>query len=73
VDVEPLEDLRVLELAQPGVVQLGPRPRRGDRRVRPAAQEYGEIVVLLPLFWLQSKNTLPSRSERFIELMTRSG
>ena len=30
-------------------------------------------MVLAPLFWLQSMNTFPSRSERFIVLMTRSG
>ena len=29
-------------------------------------------MVLAPLFWLQSMKTLPSRSERFIELITRS-
>ena len=30
-------------------------------------------MVLAPLFWLQSMKTLPSRSERFMLLITRSG
>ena len=35
--------------------------------------EYGAIVVLLPLFWLQSTNTLPGRAALLMVLTTRSG
>ncbi len=52
-----------------------------SRHVRGAAtigcdrprSEYGAIVVLLPLFWLQSTSTLPSRSVFLMSLTTRSG
>ena len=30
-------------------------------------------MVLAPLFWLQSTNTLPERIERFMVAVTRSG
>ena len=41
-------------------------------RKRPRS-EYGQMVVLLPLFWLQSTSTLPVRSAFFMSLTTRSG
>jgi hypothetical protein len=62
-----------LELTRPG--ESSSRQVRGAAtvgRIRPLS-EYGTIVVLLPLFWLQSSSTLPARSVFFMSLTTRSG
>ncbi len=36
-------------------------------------KEYGEIVVFLPLFWLQSRNTFPPRTAFDMVLVAMSG
>src|SRR3954452_7574942 len=41
-------------------------------RFRPR-REYGEIVVFAPVFWLQSRKTLPPRRDLVIFQSTRSG
>jgi hypothetical protein len=53
-------------------VTCGPADRDGLIKVRPRS-EYGAIVVLAELFWLQSMKTLPARRLFAIVAITRFG
>ncbi len=55
-----------VELVQVGVVELLPRAGAATVGRNRPRREYGAIVVLFWLFWLQSMSTRPSRSVFFM-------
>lgn len=56
-----------------GVFDLVPRAGAATVGSSRPRIEYGAIVVLLPLFWLQSRNTLPARRLLVIVAVTCLG
>lgn len=70
---DALHDGREVQMLELGGGEFAPRPRAATMGWARPRREYGTMVVLFPLFWLQSTSTLPLRRVFFMSLTTRSG